>query len=177
MAAMVSSPARLCGAPKRLSAGRIEVMVDTVAERSIRATAPPRGSRRIAAPTRRGSARSQEMKPDDPIRELSAAIHQARSRSSPVTRSITFVNSNPSARPVGRKKTGIAKRSASVMKETGPMRRAGSRPEGREREREGVIASRHQPGEGYGRRVADGLEYASCALGGEAPSCYPTMER
>src|SRR5205814_682167 len=142
MAAMVSSPARLCGAPKRLSAGRIEVMVDTVAERSISATAPPRGSRWMAAANRRGSARSQEMKPDDPIRELSAAIHQARSRSAPVTRSITFVNSNPSARPVGMKKTGIAKRSASVMKETGvleiPLGRAGSRPEVREREREGI---------------------------------------
>src|SRR6266850_3895589 len=178
---MVSSPARLWGAPKRLSAGRIEVIVDTVAERSISATAPPSGSRRIAPATRRGSTRSQGMKPDDAIRELSPAIHQAASTRAPVTRSITFVNSNSSANPQGMKNTGIAKMSASVIKETGaveiPLRPAGSRREGREREREWLTGSRRRAGEGYGRRVADGLEYASCALGGEAPSCYPTMER
>src|SRR2546426_3912772 len=64
----VLKPAKLSGAPKKLSAGRIENTVEIRADPRYAATPAPSGSARTHAASRRGRAATHAVPPTAPMR-------------------------------------------------------------------------------------------------------------
>src|SRR5438445_144307 len=86
VAIAVFRPARLSGAPKRLSAGRIENTVETRAEPRYATTPAPSRSLRTQAIRRWGRAVSHAVSLDAPMRADSRMAPMARMRTAPVAR-------------------------------------------------------------------------------------------